>query len=338
MAGAGGGGPVTPPSLTACTEYDHNDPSNLPCNDAAGFGNWEIWSLAFSPDGRLLATAGDDGRVKIWNFDGHTLTASGHVISTNGQTYVAFSPDGSTLVAGSNGKLVTYKTASWTLGPAFTGVTGQVRGVAVTADSQRIVTIDGANKLYVHAISGGMATSASLAAYPYSLSLEAGSSATNAVAVVGFDTGRAGTFQISSSTITALSAFTVETSTSVGVTSAAFAPTGTLLALGDDAGKLQFWTNPVSTPTASGAALMFATNGNANGVNGLSWSRDGAYLAIVAGSWNAYGSTNIYAYPARTQYATVLSTFYPMSVAFSPSGSALAIGEVTCGKVMLCAD
>ena len=135
-----------------------------------------------------------------------------------------------------------------------------------------------------------------------------------------------------------MSAFTVETSTSVYVMAAAFAPTGTLLALGDDDGKVQFWTNPVSTPTASGTALTFATNGNANGVNGLAWSRDGAYLAIAAGSLFAGGSASIYAYPARTQYAAVVPTYYPASVAFSPSGSALAIGEVTCGKVMLCAD
>jgi hypothetical protein len=84
--------------------------------------------------------------------------------------------------------------------------------------------------------------------------------------------------------------------------------------------------------------LTFATNGVANGVNGLAWTRDGAYIAIAAGSPFAYGSTSIYAYPARTAYATVLSTYYPASVAFSPSGSALAIGETACGKVMLCAD
>jgi WD40 repeat protein len=28
-----------------------------------------IWSIAFSNDGKLLATAEDDGFVRIWNFD-----------------------------------------------------------------------------------------------------------------------------------------------------------------------------------------------------------------------------------------------------------------------------
>jgi hypothetical protein len=339
MAGGGSGGAVTPPSLTACTEYDHNDVSDPPCNDNEGISNWEIWSLAFSPDGSLLATAGDDGRVKIWNFDGHTLTASGHVISTNGQTYVAFSPDGATLVAGSNGSLATYKTSNWTLGPAFTGVTGQVRGVAVSADSQRIVTIDGDDNLYLHTVvSGGAPVVYTLPVYPLSLALEAGSSATKIIGAVGFDTGRATTFQISGSTISLVSAFTVETSTSVDVLAAAFAPTGTLLALGDDDGDLQFWANPVSDANATGTALTFATNGNVNGVAGLSWSRDGAYLAVAAGSPYNGGSASIYAYPARSRYASVVPTYYPASVVFSPSGSAIAIGEVTCGKVMICVD
>ena len=105
------------------------------------------------------------------------------------------------------------------MGPAFTGVTGQVRGVAVSADSQRIVTIDGAKNLYVHTLaSGGAPVTAALGVYPLSLSLEAGSSATNIIAAVGFDTGRAATFQYTGCTITALSAFTVQTSTSIYVT------------------------------------------------------------------------------------------------------------------------
>jgi hypothetical protein len=94
----------------------------------------------------------------------------------------------------------------------------------------------------------------------------------------------------------------------------------------------------VSSPNPTGTALTFSTNGNANGVAGISWSGDGAYIAIAAGSLSAGGSASIYAYPARAQYGKVVPTYYPVSVAFSPNGSALVIGEVTCGKVMLCAD
>ncbi len=337
--GTAGAGAVVPPSLTACTEYDHNDVSAPTCDDSNGNGNTTMWSVAFSPDGRLLATAGDDGRVKIWNFDGHRLTASGHVLSTNGQTYVAFSPDGATLVAGSRGVLKAYSTTNWTMGNPFTGVTGQIRGLAVTADSQRVVTIDGDQNLYVHnMVTGGAPVTYSLGIYPLSLTLQAGSSTTRIVAMVGFNTGRAGIFQVTGSTIMPLAAFTVEANPTTDVLSGAFAPTGTLLAVGDDAGKLQFWANPVSDSNPSGMALTFDTKGDTNGVAGLSWSRDGAYIAVAAGSAFAGGYASIYAYPSRRQYGMVVPLYYPASVAFSPSGSALAIGETACGKVMLCAD
>ena len=32
-----------------------------------------VQAVAISPNGQLVATAGDDRRVKIWNFDGGTL-------------------------------------------------------------------------------------------------------------------------------------------------------------------------------------------------------------------------------------------------------------------------
>jgi WD40 repeat protein len=60
----------------------------------------EVHGIAFSPDGKLLASGGDDGLVRVWDLERHRQIASlaGHTDHVNG---VAFSPDSRTIASAS---------------------------------------------------------------------------------------------------------------------------------------------------------------------------------------------------------------------------------------------
>jgi eukaryotic-like serine/threonine-protein kinase len=98
------------------------------------------WAVAFSPDGKRLATGGANGAVKLWN------AATGQEILAlkrhrGGVSGVAFSRDGRRLVTGSHDKTAKV----WDTGTGqelFTlkGHTHYVRCVAFSPDGQRIVT------------------------------------------------------------------------------------------------------------------------------------------------------------------------------------------------------
>ena len=59
-----------------------------------------VLSVAFSPDGRTLASGSRNGKIRLWDTDTgeHKLTLEEH---TDGVTCLAFSPDGRTLASGS---------------------------------------------------------------------------------------------------------------------------------------------------------------------------------------------------------------------------------------------
>jgi WD40 repeat protein len=72
----------------------------------ARYKDWQLLSIALSPDGKTLAAGYDNGTVILWNIDtGAPMTEplTGH---TDWVRSLAFNPDGSTLASGSDDKKI----------------------------------------------------------------------------------------------------------------------------------------------------------------------------------------------------------------------------------------
>jgi WD40 repeat protein len=107
-----------------------------------------VWDLAYSPDGKLLATTGWDDTVRIWDaFTGEELltlpTGGLHVFDAD------FSPDGTRLAAGTNdGTTIMWEIESGSAGDAISGRelftmsghTGNVIRLAFSPDGTRLAT------------------------------------------------------------------------------------------------------------------------------------------------------------------------------------------------------
>jgi WD40 repeat protein len=112
-----------------------------------------IRDLAMTPNGQLLATAGDDKLVKLWNAANGAPAANPQLAGfTDVVTQLAFSADGTRLVAGSAkaGEIFVYDVTSRTLEQSFVEHTGGAlaitclgrdRGKVVTASADKTVRV-----------------------------------------------------------------------------------------------------------------------------------------------------------------------------------------------------
>jgi WD40 repeat protein len=106
---------------------------SLPSHNAPGR------DVAFSPDSKILASAGVDSVVRLWSVpDGKLIGTLRHPI---GVTVIAFAPDGRSLVTGSYDAIIrVWRLDDRTVVKTLTGHNGTIWGLDVSSDGQLIAS------------------------------------------------------------------------------------------------------------------------------------------------------------------------------------------------------
>src|SRR5947209_16743904 len=268
-----------------------------------------IRSVAFSPDGKRLATTSDDGTAKIWEAGSgqELLTLRGHSGSIRS---VAFSPDGKRLAtAGNDGTAKIWEAGSGQELQTLGGHSGPVRSVAFSPDGKRLATgsDDGTAKIWEAGSGQELQT---LRGHSGPVRSVAFSRDGKRLATAG-DDGTAKIWEAGSGQ---------ELQTLGGhsgpVRSVAFSPDGKRLATASDDGTAKIWE------AGSGQELQ-TLRGHTGPVISVSFSPDGKRLAAAGDD----GTVKIWAAGSGQELQTVRGHIGPViSVAFSPNGKPAAAG------------
>jgi WD40 repeat protein len=104
------------------------------------FGHDIVWAMAFSPDGRFLASGHRDKVLHIWEVESATSVTS-FVAHASEVTALSFSPDGARLASASKDRTVKlWESNGWQLLGTLKGHLNEVWDVAFLPDGQRLVT------------------------------------------------------------------------------------------------------------------------------------------------------------------------------------------------------
>jgi len=266
-----------------------------------------VTSVAFSPDGDILASGNLDKTILLWNVTSADLilTITGHNEYVNA---VSFSPDGATLASGSHDSTVkSWDVSSGGLITTMSGHTGAVNSVAISPNG--IILASGGNdktvKLWI-VLSGELTTTMiGHTNIVYSIAFSPNGAL---LASSSFDTTVHLWNVASGDLITTM----VGDSKSYGID---FSPDGKTLVSGSENGNIKLWNVP-------SGELIFSINGHSDLVTNVKFSPDGATLA--SGSWdNTIKLWNILSEDLFYETSECTQVY---TLAFSPDGSTIASG------------
>ena len=281
------------PSLMNCTSYIHSLDTDCTTNTT-------VYGVAVSPNGQTVVTGGDDGRAKIWSFNGRTLTASGMAAlpsSVAGYGTLAFSPDGSLLAIGWSDGIDLWNTTTWVRIRKL-ATPGTLYDIGFTPDGQQIMSIDSTN-LYIHNITTSTVLhSIAIPEYTWLMAVSPIASAGTTTAAVALQNGTVRVFTHTATGFVANPSLLVtDPDPSPSTTrSVRFSRDGTWLAAGNSLGQLFFWRYPLTSTTPSSPIVDVGTPTTSSDVNWLAFSPDNRTIA-VAGAYAPSVSTFAVAAP-----------------------------------------
>jgi WD40 repeat protein len=272
-----------------------------------------VWSVAFSRDGRTLASASHDGMIRVWDVRTGTLVGRPLVGAKGRDAFsVAFSPDGHTLAAGGGGGVVHL----WDLR---------------TRNLDHVILVDGAVDSLAYSPDGGTLASggdAGVELWNPTTGKRVGKPLTGLRGIVETVAFSASGHQLAAGSYEGtIGLWNMATHESEGpplhghhgpIRSVAFSPDGRMLASGGDDGTIRRWR--VATDEQVGSPL----GGRHGPVWSVAFSRDGRTLASGGDDaairlWDV-GSGRAHGQPLAGHGDAV------HAVAFSPDGRTLASG------------
>src|SRR6266498_1842040 len=269
-----------------------------------------VSSVAFSPDGKTLASGSWDNTIKLWEVaTGHELRAlTGH---SSYVTSVAFSPNGKILASGSWDKTIRF----WNVVNGdelrlLEGHSGSVTAVAFSPDSKMLASASWDNTVKVWNVANGQEVH-SFAGH------------TNYVNSVAFSPDGQTLVSCSSDktirlwSVTSGQEVRMLTGHSNDVTTVGFSPDGKILASGSDDNTVKLWD-------AQTGQELRSLSGHSEGVRSIAFSPDSR--TIVSGSWDK--TAKVWNVDTGRELQSFLGHLnYVTTVSFSPDGQTLASGS-----------